>query len=71
MQVKPNCEKAILSVHYPLGVTRTYTHYAWNRWTAAMWLFCKAMGIVLHFPLKKTHWVRSEAEIRPCNAIYL
>ena len=36
--IKPNCEKAILTVNYPMGVTRTYTHYAWNRWTAGLWV---------------------------------
>ena len=69
--MKPNCEKAILSVHYPLGVTREYIHRSWNRWTAALWAMCKSMWILLRFPLRKTHWVRTELEIRPCNAIYL
>ena len=68
---KPNCEKAILTVSYPLGLKREYVHRSWNRWTAAMWLFCKSMGIILRFPMRKTHWVRFEAEIRPCNALYL
>ena len=69
--IKPNCEKAILTVNYPLGLKRTYTHYAWNRWTAALWAMCKSMWLVLPFPLRKTHWVRPELEIRPCNAIHL
>ena len=68
---KPNCEKAILTVHYPLGLVRTYGHYSWNRWTAAAWAFYKSMAILLHFPMRKTHWVRTELEIRACNAIYL
>ena len=68
---KPNCEKAILTVNYPLGVKRVYTHYSWNRWTAAVWAMYKSMRILLPFPLKKTHWVRQELEIRPCNNIYL
>ena len=67
----PNCEKAILMVNYPLGVKRVYTHYSWNRWTAAAWAIWKSMSILLHFPMKKTHWVRTELEIRPCIAIYL
>ena len=68
---KPNCEKAILTVNYPLGVKRVYTHYSWNRWTAAIWAMYKSMRILLRFPMKKTHWVRSELEIRACNAMYL
>ena len=68
---KPNCEKAILMVNYPLGVKRVYTHYSWNRWTAAAWAMYKSMSILFHFPMKKTHWVRTELEIRPCIAIYL
>ena len=68
---KPNCEKATLMVNYPLGVKRVYTHYSWNRWTAAAWAMYKSMRILLHFPMKKTHWVRTELEIRPCIAIYL
>ena len=71
MSDKPNCEKAILTVHYPLGVQRIYTHYSWNRWTAAFWAMRKSMWILLRFPLRKTHWVRTELEIRPCFAIYL
>ena len=46
-------------------------HYSWNRWTAALWAMYKSMRILLPFPLKKTHWVRQELEIRPCNNIYL
>ena len=68
---KSNCEKAILTVHYPLGLVRTYSHYSWNRWTAAAWAMYKSMRILLRFPMKKTHWVRSELEIRACNAMYL
>ena len=68
---KPNCEKAILTVNYPLGVKGVYTHYSWNRWTAAAWAMHKSMRIHLRFPMRQTHWVRSELEIRPCNAIYL
>ena len=71
---KPNCEKAILTVNYPLGVKRVYTHYSWNRWTAvvrSIWLMYKSMCRFLRFPMKKTRWVRHELEIRPCNAIYL
>ena len=67
---RPNCEKAILMVNYPLGVKRVYTHYSWNRWTAAAWAMYKSMSILLHFPMKKTHWVRTELEIRPCIALY-
>ena len=68
---KPNCEKAILTVNYPLGVKRIYAHYSWNRWTAAVWAMYKSMRILLRFPMKKTHWIRPELEIRPCNAINL
>ena len=68
---KPNCEKAILTVNYPLGLKRVYTHYSWNRFTAAAWAMYKSMRILLPFPLKKTHWVRQALEIRPCDAIYL
>ena len=64
-------EKAILTVHYPFGVSREYVHRSWNRWTAGVWAFCKSMWILLRFPLRKTHWVRPELEIRPCIAIYL
>lgn len=67
---KPNCEKAILTVNYPLGVKRTYTHYSWNRWTAAVWAMYKSMSILLRFPMKKTHWVRTDLEISPCKVIY-
>ena len=68
---KPNREKAILTVNYPLGVKRVYTHYSWNLWTAVAWAMYKSMVILLRFPMKKTHWVRPELEIHPCNAIYL
>ena len=67
---KPNCEKATLKVNYPLGVKRVYTHYSCNRWTAIAWSMYKSMSILLHFPQKKTHWVRIELEIRPCIAIH-
>jgi len=68
---KPNCEKAILTVNYPLGVKRVYTHYSWNRWTASAWAMYKSMSTLLRFPMKKTHWVRLELEIRPRFTIYL
>ena len=68
---KPNCEKAILMVNYPLGVKRVYTNYSCNRWTAAAWAMYKSMSILFHFPMKKTHWVRTELEIRPCVHISL
>lgn len=67
---KPNCEKVILIVNYPLGLKRVYTHYSWNRLTASAWAMYKAIAILLRFPMKKSHWVRLELEIRPCNAIY-
>ena len=66
----PNCEKAILMVNYPLGVKRVYTHYSWNRWTAIAWSMYKSMSILLHFPRKKTNYVRFELDIRPCIAIH-
>ena len=68
---KPNCEKAILTVNYPLGVKRVYNHYSWNRWTAAIWAMYKSMVTLLPFPMKKTHWVRPELDIIPHIAIYL
>lgn len=68
---KPNCEKAILTVNYPLGVKRVYTHYSWNRWTAAAWAMYKSMSILFHFPMKKTNYVRFELDVRPCIVIYL
>ena len=67
---KPNCEKAILTVNYPLGVKRVYTHYSWNRWTAGAWAMYKSMRILLRFPMRKTHWVRTDLEIRPCKVIH-
>ena len=70
MNINTNCEKAILTVHYPLGLVRTYSHYSWNRWTAAFWAICKSMKILLPFPFRKTHWVRTELEIRSCDVIY-
>lgn len=67
----PNCENATLTVNYPLGVKRVYTHYSWNRWIAIAWSMYKSMSILLHFPRKKTNYVRFELDVRPCIAIYL
>lgn len=68
---KPNCEKVTLEVNYPLGVKGTYTHYSWNRWTAVAWSMWKSMCILIHFPIKKTNYIRFELDVRPCIAIYL
>ena len=62
-------EKAILAVHYPLGVNRVYVHRSWNKWTSVFWAIFKTIWIDLHFPFGKTKWVRQELEVRPCIVI--
>ena len=69
MNHKPNCEQVNLMVNYPLGVKRVYTHYSWNRLAAVAWSMYKSMCILLHFPRKKTNYVRFELDIRPCIVI--